>query len=406
VRTRDAMMSAPPLPKVLYTSADADRQGGALRCLFDMGNEIGNWGYRPILVLSKEQGGSASADGNGFVQIYTLPLPRPRRGRSIGSYLRDIVETARSARRLARIIRRERVALVHVNEILDVYGGIAARMAGVPCVWHVRADISSWPYALRKVLPKVVAGLSSEIIAVSASVEEEVFRLQGVDTQKVSVIHDPGPDPSAFRPDLHGAAVRRELGLADRAGVVVLVAKMVEPKGHEVLIRAVPKVLASFPDAHFVIVGGDLDGAHHQRYAARLRRLPDELGVGSAVTFTGYRRDVPQLMAAADIVTHCSTHADPFPGVVLQGMALGKAVVASDIGGTREQIDDGISGILVPPNDYAALARTIVELLGDPAKRASLGRVAAARVRERFTSEAFYRRLSEAYGDLIRSGSS
>jgi glycosyltransferase involved in cell wall biosynthesis len=290
-----------------------------------------------------------------------------------------------------------------VNEILDVYGGIAARMAGVPCVWHVRADISSWPFALRMVLPRIVAGLSSEIIAVSASVEEEVFRLQGVDTPKVSVIHDPGPDPAAFRPGLNGAAFRRELGLGDRAGVVVLVAKMVEPKGHEVLIRAIPNVLASFPHAHFVIVGGELEGPHHRRYAARVQRLPNELGIGSAVTFTGYRSDIPQIMAAADIVTHCSTHPDPFPGVVLQGMALGKAVVASDIGGPREQIDHGRSGILVAPGDSAALADAISDLLGDTAKRVSLGRVAATRVRERFTSDRFYRRLSEAYGDLIRS---
>lgn len=398
-----ATVSANGVPKVLYTSADADRQGGALRCLFDMGNEIGNWGYRPILVLSKEHVGSSPAPENGSVRTYALSLPRPKRGRSIGSYLLDIVETARSARRLANIIRRERVSLVHVNEILDVYGGIAARIAGVPCVWHVRADISAWPFALRKVLPRIVAGLSSEIIAVSASVEEEVFRLQGVDTRKISVIHDPGPDPSAFRPDVNGAAVRRELGLGDGAGLVVLVAKMVEPKGHEVLIRAVPNVLASFPDAHFVIVGGDVDGPHHRRYAARLRSLPTELGVGSAVTFTGYRGDVPQIMAAADVVTHCSTHPDPFPGVVLQGMALGKAVVASNIGGPREQIVDGHSGILVPPNDSGALARAISDLLGDPAKRASLGRAAAGSVRHRFTSDAFYRRLSAAYGVLIDS---
>jgi glycosyltransferase involved in cell wall biosynthesis len=248
-----------------------------------------------------------------------------------------------------------------------------------------------------------VAGLSSEIIAVSASVEEEVFRLQGVDTRKISVIHDPGPDPSAFRPDVDGAAVRRELGLGDRAGLVVLVAKMVEPKGHEVLIRAAPNVLASFPDAHFVIVGGDVDGPHHRRYAARLRSLPIELGVGSAVTFTGYRSDVPQIMAAADVVTHCSTHPDPFPGVVLQGMALGKAVVASNIGGPREQIADGHSGILVPPNDSGALARAISDLLHDPAKRASLGRAAAGSVRHRFTSDAFYRRLSAAYDVLLDS---
>ncbi len=392
-------------PKVLYTSADADSQGGALRCLFDMGNEIGNWGYQPILVLSQAQAGSSPTHEEGSVRTYALPLPRPKRGRSIGSYLLDIVETMRSARRLASIIRKERVSVVHVNEILDVYGGIAARIAGVPCVWHIRADISAWPFALRAVLPRIVAWLSSEIIAVSASVEEEVFRLQGIDTPKVSVIHDPGPDPSAFRPDLNGTSVRRELGLDDHVGIVVLVAKMVEPKGHEVLIRAVPTVLASLPDTHFVIVGGEVEGSHHQRYAAHLRRLPSELGVESAVTFTGYRSDVPAIMAAADVVTHCSTHPDPFPGVVLQGMALGKAVVASDIGGPREQIEDGVSGVLVAPGDPVELARAIIDLLGDPPKRASLGSVAATSVRDRFTSDGFYRRLAGAYDDLIDSRS-
>lgn len=394
------------MPKVLYTSADADRQGGALRCLFDMGDEIRHWGYQPVFALANEVDGSSPAPANGAVRTYVLPLPRPKRGRSIGSYLGNIVETVRSAWRLARIIRREGVAVVHVNEILDVYGGIAARIAGVPCVWHVRADISGWPYPLRAVLPRIVAGLSSEIMAVSASVEEEVFRLHGLDTPKVSVIHDPGPDPTAFRADLNGTAFRREIGLSDRAGLVVLVAKLVEPKGHEVLVRAVPDVLASFPDAHFVIVGGELEGLHHQQYAARLRRLPNQLGVASAVTFTGYRSDIPQIMAAADVVTHCSTHPDPFPGVVLQGMTLGKAVVASDIGGPREQMEDGVSGMLVAPGDPAGLGRAICILLADPEKRASLGSIAASSVRDRFTSDGFYRRLAGTYDDLIEARSS
>ena len=75
-----ATVTAHAPPKVLYTSSDADRQGGALRCLFDMGDEIGNWGYRPMLVLSDEQAGSTPADGNRSVRTYSLPLPRPKRG--------------------------------------------------------------------------------------------------------------------------------------------------------------------------------------------------------------------------------------------------------------------------------------------------------------------------------------
>jgi len=387
-------------PTVLYTSADFDGQGGALRCLMDMGNEIGAWGYRPMLALSdRQQGGPAQA--NGALPTFRLSLPRPQRGRSAADYVRDVLETARSARRLARLIRRQHVALVHVNEILDVYGGLAAKIAGVPCVWHVRADISGWPRPLRAVLPRIVSALSSEIVVVSESVRRLVFADHGLDTRKVSVIHDPGPDPETFRPGVDGAAVRRGLGIDDDAPVVVLVAKMVEPKGHEVLLRAAPEVLESHPTARFVIVGGDLDGEHHRRYANRMRSLPAELGAGHAVMFTGYRSDVAQIMAAADIVTHCSTHPDPFPGTVLQGMALGKAVIASDLGGPSEQIEAGRSGVLVPAADPAALASAIRSLLDDPGRRASLGRAAAERVRTTFTAEDFYRRLAGSYAHAI-----
>lgn len=395
------MMSARVAPKILYTSADASPQSGAFRCLLDMGIEIGNWGYRPVLALPEEPVGGSLPGEAGTLPSHVLPLPRPRRGRSAAQHAGELWQTAQSAYHLARIIRREHVALVHVNEILDVYGGIAARLAGVPCVWHVRADVSSWPSPLKKVLPRIVAALASEIVAVSDSVHREVFREQGIETPKVSVIHDAGPDPAVFHVGVDGASVRAELGVPDDGFLVVLVSKLVELKGHEVLIRAIPQVLETFPQTRFAIVGGQLDGTHHRRYAERLRRLPAELDVGDAVTFTGYRDDVPQIMAAADVITHCATHPDPFPGVVLQGMSLGKAVIATDLGGATEQIDDGVSGTLVPPGDPSALADAICSLLKDPDERASLGRAGACRVTSDFSSESFYRQLSQVYRRLI-----
>jgi glycosyltransferase involved in cell wall biosynthesis len=390
-------------PKILYTSADASAQSGAFRCLLDMGVEIKNWGYRPLLALPEEPTSASLPEEARTLPLRVLPLPRPRRGRSAAQYAGEILQTAQSAYRLARIIRRERVALVHVNEILDVYGGIAARLAGVPCVWHVRADVSSWPSPLRRVLPRIVAALASEIVAVSDSVHQEVFRTQGIETPKVSVIHDAGPEPAVFHVGVDGTAVRAELGVPPDGFLVVLVSKLVELKGHEVLIRAIPQVLDTFPQARFAIVGGELDGAHHRRYAERLRRLPAELDIGDVVTFTGYRDDVPRIMAAADVIAHCATHPDPFPGVVLQGMALGKAVIATDLGGAREQIEDGVSGALVPPGDPSALAEVICSLLKDPDERASLGRAAACRVIADFTSESFYRQLSHVYRRLIHA---
>ncbi|MGH3059202.1 MAG: glycosyltransferase family 4 protein, partial [Gaiellaceae bacterium] len=178
-------------------------------------------------------------------------------------------------------------------------------------------------------------------------------------------------------------------------------AKLGRRKGHEVLIRAAPQVIASFPTARFLLVGGTLEGAHHRSYAEELRQLPAKLGVERSVTFLGYRRDVAAIMAAADVVTHCSTYPDPFPGVVLQGMAMAKPVVASDLGGPREQIEDHVSGVLVRPDDPSALADAICALLEAPEWRASLGREAAFRVRSLFSTDSFYRQLSEIYRRLI-----
>ena len=201
-----ATVSTAQQPKVLYTSADADAQGGALRCLFDMGNEIGNWGYRPIFVLSNEADGSSPADGNGRVRDLRLAAARDRSvGRSIASYLGDLVETVRSARRLARIIRREGVAR-------------RARERDPRCVRRHRGEDRGG--AVRLARPRrhlVVADPAQDRAAEDRrrSVQRDhrclgfgrsrrCSDLQGVDTPKVSVIHDPGPDPIAFRPDLSG----------------------------------------------------------------------------------------------------------------------------------------------------------------------------------------------------------
>ncbi len=386
---------------ILYTSADASPQSGAFRCLLDMAEQGLGAGYRPILALSKEPGGPLG--GAEALRTYVMRLPRLRRGRSAPRYAMDLVDTARAALRLARIARRERVDVVHVNEILDVYGAVAARLAGVPCVWHVRADMSSWPSPLRAALPRVANALADRIIAVSRSVREEVFERQGVSARKVRVIHDPGPDLRGLHLGADGPAVRQELRVPDHGSLIVQVSKLVAPKGHEILLRAAPKVLASFPDARFAIVGGEEAGMHHHRYAERLRALPAELGIEGAVTFTGYRNDVARVMAAADVVVHSPTHPDPFPNVVLQAMAVGTTVVAADVGGAREQVEHDVSGLLVPMGDPDALADAISRLLADPEERARLATAGVTRVRFSFSAEAFYGRLFELYDEMRRA---
>jgi glycosyltransferase involved in cell wall biosynthesis len=386
------------MPRILYTTADASPQSGAFRSLLSMSQGIVARGYDPILALHSEARETSLLAFEGLKRAYFLDLPRARRGQRPGYWLRYAIQGTRSVYDLTRLIRKDRIALVHINEILDLYGGLAARIAGIPTVWHVRSDFSTMP-ALRYLLTTLVLRLATAVVAVSGSVRERMFRDLGKD--RVTVVHDPGPDLSRFHPGIDGSPVRGELGIPDNALVVTLVAKLSERKGHRTLISAIPQVLATCPRAHFLLVGGELQGERYNAYARELRALTSQAAIVKHVTFTGFRTDIPQIMAASDVVTHCSVYPDPFPGVVLQGMAVGKPVIASKIGGPLEQIDDGISGVLVEPGDADALAREIVLLLSADERRNWMGHRAVERVRAAFTPECFFHALSCLYERLL-----
>ena len=393
-------MSVGVRPKILYATSDASPQSGAFRTLMAMSSRVADHGFDPFVAVPEGAASTGLLDQLDGSRIRFIPLFRPQRGRPFAEYGRDIFQLPGATARLVRMLREDRFDLVHVNEIVDAQVAVAARIAGVPCVWHIRADLSFAPSPVRTLLPRLVVALADEIVVVSRSVYEETFAPIGVRPDRVTVVPNAGPDPAVFRPDGREEEVRRELGAGD-GPLVVLVAKLGRRKGHDVLLKAAPAVLRAFPDAMFAIVGGELEGAHHARYAQQLRRLPARLGIEQHVVFTGYRTDVASIMGAADIVTHCSTFPDPFPGVVLQAMALGRAVIASNIGGPCEQIEPGVSGHLVPPDDPSALADAITSLLGNPETRGSLGAAARSRVRSVFGSEVFYERLFAVYDRVL-----
>lgn len=384
---------------VLYTSADASLQSGAFRSLLFMASQSCKMGVRPVLVTSAEDRETTINAVENNQPAYYLRLPRAKRNQPLGYYLRYLWQNVATILQLREIIRRENVDIVHANEILDFYAPIAARLAGIPCVWHVRTSFA--PGSLyHRLIPRIAHRLASRIVVVSNSVREDLFCQQGLDSTRTRVLYNPGPDPDIYHPGIDGSRIREEFDLGEQP-LVVLVAKLIEDKGHETLIASVPLVIEQLPSVKFMVVGGELPGKHHEAYARKLRSLPRKLGVEQSVIFTGYRPDIPEIMAAADLVVHCSTYPDPFPGVVLQGMATGKAVIATHLGGTKEQIDDGISGVLIEPNQPDQLAHAIIELLNDDERRLSLGARAARSVREQFTTERFLAGLTEIYDELL-----
>lgn len=203
-------------------------------------------------------------------------------------------------------------------------------------------------------------------------------------------------DVSRYDPGRSGAALRAEFNIPAAAHVVVLAGRLSPWKGQEDLIRAAPSILAAQPDTYFLLAGIEDEAGER----ARLEQLIAGLGLGQRVLLLGYRQDVPALFAAADVVTMPS-HEEPFGLVALEAMAMGKPVVATRAGGVPDFLVDGEMGYLIEPHDTAALARSILRLLGDPARAREMGALGRRHVEQGYDAPVYGQQLVEVFRQAL-----
>jgi glycosyltransferase involved in cell wall biosynthesis len=290
---------------------------------------------------------------------------------------------------LRRLITQRDVALVHTHSSIDSWlGGVAARSCHRPVVRsrHVTIAIPR-PRAL-------VYRLADRVIS-SGEAAARVVAAAGVPAARIVPI-PPGVDIARFHPLVSGAGVRAELGL-EGAPLVGLVANIRGSKGHGVFLDAAGAVLAREPAARFVIVG---DGIGFDD----VRRRVGVLGLDAAVRMMGFRRDVPEVMAALDVLVLPSIRSEAASQVIPQALAVGTPVVATDVGGSSELVRDRDTGRLVPPGDAPALARAILDCLADRDAARAMARRGQALVRERHSLDAVMARTIAVYRALLPGG--
>jgi glycosyltransferase involved in cell wall biosynthesis len=297
-------------------------------------------------------------------------------------------------RRLLRLLREERIDLVHAHlAYASIWGALACRILGLPCVATLHVVPSGAPRHSREgireaLLVRALDRWAARVIAVSRAVREAWIERGGIEPGKIVVVGN-GVEAGAFAGLGEREAVRRELGIEPGAPLAVTVSVLREGKGIEVLLDALPAVLADHPAARFLVAG---DGPLKAILAARAARL----GVGEKVIWAGFRRDVPALLAAGDLFVLPSLW-DAYPTVLLEAMAAGLPVVSTRAGGIPEIVDDPRTGRLVPPGDAETLADAISGLLASPAEREALGRAARAEAVARFSVEGWVERLEGVY---------
>lgn len=286
-----------------------------------------------------------------------------------------LLETYPAAFRLSTMLRGYHPDLIYVCNGFrgNADAILASWMLDVPCVVHAKGfDKFSW---VERRLSLMVAGCVSMTQAI-----EDHCRAGGMRPGFFEVVYD-GLDLAAFQPKRTSAEVRAELGLAPDDEVVGVVGNVQEWKGQHVLVEALDLLAAARPRLHVLLVGG----THRSggAYADRLRETVASRGLDGRVHWTGPRADVPDVMNAMDAVVHTSVRGEPFGRVIIEGMAVGKVVVATRAGGVPEFTHDGEDVILVPPGDAGALATALDRVLGDADERARIERGARAAA-ERF----------------------
>jgi glycosyltransferase involved in cell wall biosynthesis len=276
---------------------------------------------------------------------------------------------------LARLMRAERIDIVHTFLIgANLWGRIAAVLAGVPAVIASERNVDIWEELLKRQLGRLLATVTHRIVANADAVRRYLIS-RGLDPRRVVTIHN-GVELDRFERPLDTVALRRSLGVAPDDVLAAVVARLEPQKGHDTIIEAAAALRERWPRLRFLFVGG---GSRETELPALVARR----GLADRILFTGFRTDSPDLIRAADLSVLVSTK-EGLSNTLLESLAAGRPVVASHVGGNPEVVSPEV-GFLVPPRDPAALAQALTSLLADPAAAARMGAHGRERVRRDFS---------------------
>ncbi len=321
-------------------------------------------------------------------------LPRAasavRREGGLSALLRAIPATLSMVRGVARKARGFRV-VVCFSQKSFVVAALAKPFMRRPVFWFMNDILSKDhfnPLLVRFLV--TLARVSADHVILNSEASMQAWLASGGRSERVSIIHP------MTRRDLVAAQTRdrvkitryRNLFSRDGAPLIGMFGRICQWKGQDVFLRA----MAQVPGANAVIAGGALFG--EEEHEQRMKALAHELGISKRVTFAGHVDEVVAIMAACDVVVHCSTAPEPFGRVIVESMFVGTPVIASDAGGAREIVTHGVTGQLTPMNDAPALSAAITRYLEEPDWARTVAAKAQVEAELRFSAAAMTDRFN------------
>ena len=352
--------------------------GGGERIVLRLAEHLPSYGYRASILTF-----AASPDGPALQSppctIYLLPLTR------VYGFT-----AARGAWELRKFIRSHKVDLVATFfESSDLWGGLVAKTAGAKVIWS-RRDMGILRQKKHQIAYRWMASMPDAVIAVSEQVRMHSIDVDGIDADRVFTVHN-GLDIARW------SAPDRPSKNAGDAMLVTTVGNIRRVKGHDVFVRAAAVLAGRFPRARFSVAGKILE----QDYFSELTDLVQSLGLQDRFYFDGAVSDPRGHLAAADIFV-LPSRSEGFSNAIVEAMAASLPVVATNVGGNAEAVDDGTTGFIVPPEDETLLADALAKLLAEPLKAQAMGQAGRIAAMEKFTVAAMMDKVAAIYRQVLR----
>lgn len=364
---------------------------------FDQATTLRDRGHELLAVLPADGPLSQRLRDAGF-QVAIVPFK--------GSSVRDIARTIKAQYTLIRLVRKFRPDLIH-NHLFKavIMGRIAGFVGRAPAVVSQMPGYVHLDSRLLYSLDRATLWIDDVVIGSCSYIAE---RYAEIGAKHVAVSYY-GCDVHRIDPLISGNKFREEFGVTPDAPTIGMVAYMypsnipkyrdIGMKGHEVFIDAASVLKDKYPAARFFVVGDDLWGIG--AYRRQLEERATRLGLGDRMHFTGNRTDIPSVMAAMDVLVNPSL-SESASYTMIEALLMERGVVATNVGGLPDTIQDGESGLLVPPRDHMALADAISYLIENPSERARMGKLGRQRVLARFDIQNTVDSLEAIYADVLR----
>lgn len=311
-----------------------------------------------------------------------------------GFYAKAFPEILARARAFRTLLRKVRPDIVHLNNTVPINRGeiLGGRLAGARLLVHARG------FERLNHFDRWLSGMAQQYIFISRAVRDDFLRERGR-VRAHEVVYN-GVDARALQADAaEGVAFRSQIGIPPDARVATMLGRIIGWKGQHVFVAAMRALASEDPNVYGLIVGGA--EFFSEEYARQVDAQVRDSGFDNRIRLCGYRDDIAAVLAASDVVVHASLEPEAFGRVIIEAMAAGRPVVGSMVGGVPELIEDGVSGLLVPPNDAARLARAVRRILDDRDLARRLAEGGLKRVREDFDIRLHLERVSKIYEAMV-----